>query len=173
MATAGSSRSHHAPNTMILICAVGEGLNVSVWNELLFIGKKLCTLLSIACLWNIKCTCCLMLCDPPEQSGAPAAAAPQLQQFLTAEEAATWACSLGHGREHGSHKDTGHRPHQRDHVCVKTKVWCSTGWCLTSSPSVAASWMTRISPGLAARVRDLSCPACWLRYLRVLMFGGH
>lgn len=34
-------RSHHAPSAMALICAVGEGLNVSVWNESLFIEKEI------------------------------------------------------------------------------------------------------------------------------------
>lgn len=57
-------------------------------------------------------------------------------------------------------------------VCEKTKVSCSTGWWLTSSRSEAVSRMTSIAARLAARVRDLSRPACWLRYPHVLMFGG-
>lgn len=61
--------------------------------------EKIVHPLSVACVWNTTCPCCRALCDPPEQSGAPAA--PQLQQFLTAEEAATWACTLGHGQNTG------------------------------------------------------------------------
>lgn len=90
-----------------------------------------------------------------------------------AEEAATWACTLGHGWELRSHKDTGDQPPHRDHMCLKPKVQCSTGWCLTPCPSEASAGMTRISPRLAARVRDLSCQACWLTYFHVLMFGSH